>query len=142
MGKKENADIRLGRLELQIMNVVWEKGKATVHDVKEEIGTGRKPAYSTILTMMRKIEAKGYLEHDVENRTFVYRPAISQKDVRHSVLGDILDRLFEGSPSLLMNSLVEQKDISKTELQQIKKLIRETNNEAGALEKKLKNYIK
>jgi BlaI family transcriptional regulator, penicillinase repressor len=127
MIKKKESDIRLGRLELQIMNVVWEKGKATVHDVKEALTRGRKPAYSTILTMMRKIEAKGYLEHDVENRTFIYRPAISQEAVRHSVLGDILDRLFEGSPFLLMNSLVEQKDISKTELIQIQQLIKETN---------------
>jgi BlaI family transcriptional regulator, penicillinase repressor len=126
MIKKKDIDIRLGRLELQIMNVVWEKGMATVHDVKEALADGRKPAYSTILTMMRKIEAKGYLEHDVENRTFIYRPAISQKTVRHSVLGDILDRLFEGSPFLLMNSLVEQKDISKTELIQIQQLIKET----------------
>jgi BlaI family transcriptional regulator, penicillinase repressor len=127
---KKNSDIRLGRLELQIMNVVWEKGKATVHDVKEALGEGRKPAYSTILTMMRKIEAKGYLEHDVENRTFIYRPTISQKAVRHSVLGDILERLFEGSPFLLMNSLVEQKGISEEELMQIQQVIKETKKNA------------
>lgn len=123
--KKENGEIRLGKLELRIMKVVWEMGRATVHDVKEALGKGRKPAYSTILTMMRKIEAKGYLEHDVDNRTYVYRPTISQEDVRHSILGDILDRVFEGSPALLMNCLVEQKDIDKTELEQIKELIRE-----------------
>jgi BlaI family transcriptional regulator, penicillinase repressor len=129
MIKKADGDIRLGRLELQIMNVVWEKGEATVHDVKETLSKGRKPAYSTILTMMRKIEAKGYLEHDVKNRTFVYRPAISRDAVRHSVLGDILDRLFEGSPFLLMNSLVEQKGVSKEELSQIQRLIKEKKNE-------------
>lgn len=125
MVKKNNGNIRLGRLELQIMNVVWEKGKATVHDVKEALGTGRKPAYSTILTMMRKIESKGYLEHDVENRTFVYRPAISQKAARRSILADILERLFEGSPLLMVNSLIEEKDISKNELTQIQQLIKE-----------------
>jgi BlaI family transcriptional regulator, penicillinase repressor len=125
MEKKVNADIRLGKLELQILNVVWEKGKATVHDVKETLGKGRKPAYTTILAMMRKMDAKGYLAHDVEGRTFVYRPAVSQKDVRHSVLGDILDRLFEGSPTLLINSLVEQKGITETDLKQIKKLTKE-----------------
>lgn len=123
--KTEKGEIRLGKLELQIMKVVWQMGRATVHDVKEALGKGRKPAYSTILTMMRKIEAKGYLEHDVDNRTYVYRPTISQEDVRRSVLGDILDRVFEGSPALLMNCLVEQKDISEPELQQIKELIRE-----------------
>ncbi|MBN2419296.1 MAG: BlaI/MecI/CopY family transcriptional regulator [Deltaproteobacteria bacterium] len=122
MGKKVNADIRLGRLELQILNVVWEKGRATVHDVKEVLGKGRKPAYTTILAMMRKMDAKGYLEHDVEGRTFIYRAAISQKDVRYDVLNDILERLFEGSPALMVNSLVEQKGISEEDLEQIKKI--------------------
>jgi predicted transcriptional regulator len=130
MTKQKDSEIRLGRLEMQIMNVVWEKGKATVHDVKDALGKGRKPAYSTILTMMRKIEAKGYLEHDVDNRTYVYRSTISQNVARRSILGDILDRLFDGSPALLLNSLVEQNQVSKEELDQLKKLIEEaTRNE-------------
>jgi predicted transcriptional regulator len=123
--KKGNGEIRLGKLELQIMKVVWKMGRATVHDVKEALGKGRKPAYSTILTMMRKIEAKGYLEHDVDNRTYVYRSTISREDVQRSVLGDVLHRVFEGSPAELMNCLVEREDISEAELRQIKKLIRE-----------------
>lgn len=125
MAKKKDSGIKLGRVELQIMNVVWEKGKATVHDVKDVLGRGRKPAYSTILTMMRKLEAKGYLEHDVDDRTYVYHPTISQQAVRHGVLGDIVDHLFEGKPSLLLNSLVEQNRISEKELKQIQKLIKE-----------------
>lgn len=120
---KKLSDIRLGRLELQIMNVVWDKGLATVHDVKDTISRGRKPAYSTILTMMRKLEAKGYLSHDVDDRTYVYRPTISRQTVRQGVIGDLLDRLFEGSPSLLLNSLVEQNRISEKELREIRKLI-------------------
>jgi len=125
MAKKKIPEIRLGRLELQIMNVVWDQSKATVHDVKEALSRRRKPAYSTILTMMRKLEAKGYLQHDVDERTYVYRPTISRQAVRHSVLGDILNRLFEGSPSLLLTSLVEQNRISETELREIRKLIKE-----------------
>ncbi|MCP4261052.1 MAG: BlaI/MecI/CopY family transcriptional regulator [Planctomycetes bacterium] len=125
MAKKKDSGIKLGRVELQIMNVVWEKGKATVHNVKDVLGRGRKPAYSTILTMMRKLEAKGYLEHDVDDRTYVYRPTISQQAVRHGVLGDIVERLFEGSPSLLLNSLVEQNRMSDKELKKIQKLIKE-----------------
>jgi predicted transcriptional regulator len=124
MAKKDNSEIRLGRLELQIMNVVWDRGKATVHDVKKALSR-RKPAYSTILTMMRKLEAKGYLEHDVDERTYVYRPTISQEAVRHGILGDILDRLFEGSASLLLNSLAEQNRIGEKEQREIQKLIRE-----------------
>jgi predicted transcriptional regulator len=107
------------------MNIVWKKSKATVHDVKDVLGKGRKPAYSTILTMMRKLETKGYLEHDVDDRTYVYRPTISQQAARRGILGDIVDRLFEGSPSLLLNSLVEQNRINEKELKQIQKLIKE-----------------
>ncbi len=125
MVTKKSSEIRLGRLELQIMNIVWEKGNATVHDVKDVLGKGRKPAYSTILTMMRKLEVKGYLEHDVDDRTYIYRPTISQQAARRGILGDIVDRLFEGSPSLLLNSLVEQDHINEKELKQIQKLIKE-----------------
>jgi predicted transcriptional regulator len=124
MANKINSEIRLGRLELLIMNVVWDRGKATVHDVKNALSR-RKPAYSTILTMMRKLEAKGYLEHEVDGRTYVYRPLISQQAVRQGVLGDLVERLFEGSTSLLLTSLVEQNRISKNELRQIRKLIEE-----------------
>jgi predicted transcriptional regulator len=124
MANKINSEIRLGRLELQIMNVVWDKGKATVHDVKNALSR-RKPAYSTILTMMRKLEAKGYLKHEVDGRTYVYLPLISQQAVRHGVLGDLVERLFEGSTSLLLTSLVEQNRISKNELRQIRELIEE-----------------
>jgi BlaI family penicillinase repressor len=124
MANKINSEIRLGKLELQIMNVVWDRGKATVHDVKNALSR-RKPAYSTILTMMRKLEAKGYLEHEVDGRTYVYRPLISQQAVRQGVLGDLVERLFEGSTSLLLTSLVEQNRISKNELRQIRKLIEE-----------------
>ncbi len=124
MANKIKSEIRLGRLELQIMNVVWDRGKATVHDVKNALSR-RKPAYSTILTMMRKLEAKGYLKHEVDGRTYVYRPSISQQAVRHGVLGDVVERLFEGSASLLLTSLVEQNRISENELREIQKLIEE-----------------
>jgi BlaI family penicillinase repressor len=120
---KKPLEIRLGRLGLQIMNVVWDKGKATVYDVKEAISRGRTPAYTTILTMMRKLEAKGYLEHDVDDRTYVYRAAISRQEVRRSLLADLLERVFEGSPSLLVNSLVEQNRVTEEELREIQKLL-------------------
>jgi BlaI family penicillinase repressor len=124
MSKLSNSEIRLGRLELQIMNVVWTCGKATVHDVKDALTRGRKPAYSTILTMMRKLEAKGYLEHEVKERAYIYHPTISRDAVRKGLVGDLVDRLFEGSPSLLLNSLVEQNRISEKELHEIQKLIK------------------
>ncbi len=120
---KKPSEIRLGRLELQIMNVVWDRETASVHDVKDALTQGRKPAYSTILTMMRKLEAKGYLTHEVDDRTFVYRATVSRQTARRSLLGDLLDRVFEGSPALLMSSLVEENRITPEELREIRKLV-------------------
>jgi predicted transcriptional regulator len=121
--RKKPSEIRLGRLELRIMHVVWDRGTATVHDVEQALARERKLAYSTILTMMRKLEAKGYLQHDVQDRTYVYRATISRQVVRRSVVGDLLERLFEGSPALLLSSLVEQDRVSAAQLQEIQKLI-------------------
>ena len=124
MPRKNDPAIRLGRIELQIMKAVWQRSAATVHDVKAALSRGRKkPAYSTILTMMRKLENKGYLEHHVDGRTYVYRSTITHRSVRHNMLGDLLDRLFDGSPQLLVSSLIEQKRISAKELREIRKLI-------------------
>ena len=119
------SEIRLGKLELEIMKVVWQQGSATVQEVLEEISKGRKCAYSTILTMMRKLEAKGYLAHEVRERTFVYKAQVSKGQVRQGVLGDVLERLFEGSPSLLLASLVEQKQINEEEMAEVRRVISE-----------------
>ncbi len=120
---RKPAEIRLGRLELQIMIVVWDQDQATVHDVKEALSQGRKPAYSTILTMMRKLEAKGYLAHEVQDRTYLYRATISRHEVRQSLLGDLLERVFEGSPALLLSSLVEHGRVTDQELREVRKLM-------------------
>ena len=125
MAKRGTAEIRLGKLELQIMNVVWEQGTATVHDVKDALSRGKTPAYTTVLTMMRNLEAKGYLEHEVDGRTFVYQPTLTRATARQSMLSELLERVFDGSPSLLVNSLMKQKRISAKELGRIRELLRE-----------------
>ena len=129
MAKRGTAEIRLGKLELQIMNVVWERGTATVHDVKDALSRGKTPAYTTVLTMMRNLEAKGYLEHEVDGRTFVYQPTLTRATARQSMLSELLERVFDGSPSLLVNSLMKQKRISAKELRRIRDLLRERSTD-------------
>ena len=133
MRKAHKPEIRLGRVELQIMNVVWERSEATVHDVKDALSQGRRRAYSTVLTMMRKLEAKGYLKHDVQGRAYVYLPTITRRAARHSMLRDLLERVFDGSAKLLVTSLVEQRKISPGELAEVRKLIREREGTDGGL---------
>jgi predicted transcriptional regulator len=124
MPKKKHSEIRLGRLETRIMNVVWDRGSATVREVKDALWKSKKLAYSTVLTMMRKLEEKGYLLHDVRDRTYVYRATIDQQDVRRNLLADLVNHLFDGSPSLLVNILLQQDNINDAEVSEIKKLIR------------------
>ena len=125
MTKRNDPEIRLGKLELQIMNVVWDRHQATVHNVKDALSQSRKHAYSTILTMMRKLEQKGYLEHEVRDRTYVYCATIGRQAVRRGLLGDLLERAFDDSPALLLNNLLDHKHVSEDELRQIRKLIAE-----------------
>ena len=131
MAKPDRREIRLGRLELQIMDVVWDRGHATVHDVKDVLGRGRKPAYSTILTMMRKLEQKGYLAHEVQDRTYVYHATVGRQEVRRGMLGDLLERVFEDSPALLLTSLMERRRISEQERRRIHELIRKRGDGNG-----------
>ena len=131
MPKRRDSKIRLGRLELQIMTVVWSRQQASVHDVRDDLASGRGPAYSTILTMMRKLEAKGYLRHEVKDRAFIYHATISREDVRHNAIGDMLERLFNGSPSLLMASLAEQEQLKPKDRQAIRRLLDELAGEKG-----------
>jgi predicted transcriptional regulator len=127
--RNKDAPPQLGRLETLIMNVVWDLGRATVHDVRDSLKRRRRPAYSTILTMMRNLENKGYLKHDLESRKYVYHAVIERQRVRNSVLGDLVQRLFDGSPSLLVNSLLEQEGLTEEEISEIKKLIRDKEKE-------------
>jgi len=123
MAKPRGDDIRLGKLELEIMQVVWRLEQATVQEVKDALASRRERAYSTILTMMRNLEDKGYLRHEVDGRTYVYRPAIERGKVRRGLLGDLIERLFNGSPSLLVNSLVDDGFVNEEELVEIRRLV-------------------
>ena len=89
------------------MEVLWAKGSGTVADVVEGL-TGRVSlAYSTVLTTLRLLETKGYLEHVKDGRAFVYRPVVGREAARDSAISHLVGRFFGGRPELLMLNLVE-----------------------------------
>src|SRR5437867_3726892 len=87
---------RLGDLQLQIMKVLWERSEATVADIHQAL-SARDLAYTTIATMLRKMEERGLVTHRLEGRSFVYRAAVEAGEVSTGMAGDLLDRLFSGS---------------------------------------------
>ena len=118
-------EIRLGRLELDIMKAVWDRNGATVREVQESLSSRPARAYSTILTMMRKLEAKGYLRHEERDRTFTYRALVTRAQVRKSLLADLVDRVFDGSAEQVVSGLIEHRRLSRAELDEIRKTLAE-----------------
>ena len=122
---KKRKPYKLGDVQLELMKVVWAKGQATVREVTETISKKRKMAYSTVLTMLRDLETKGVLVHDIDGRTFVYRPVMSRKRVTTGIIGDIKRRLFDNSASALLAHLLEAEKIAPGELERMKQMIAE-----------------
>jgi len=120
----------LARLELEIMHVVWDKGKATVHEVQDALKEKYPAAYTTFLTMMRRIEQKGFLQHEMheDGKTYVYKPLVSREEVTTSMFQEIYDRLFLGSSERLLsalNALFRKEKMTPEEIQRFRELIAE-----------------
>ena len=111
--------------ELRLMEVLWNKGSATVSDVLEGLKTKPALAYSTVITTLRILETKGYVSHTKEGRAFTYQPLIGRDEARQSAITHLLQRLFEGSPELLVTSLFEDRKISAAEMKRLRALIEE-----------------
>jgi len=107
------------------MKIVWQKRQATVRDVYETLLEHRKIAYTTVMTMMRVLEKKGYVKTHRENRAFVYRPTRPERQVLRSMVREFVDRVFNGSAQPLLVHLVEDRRLSSEELEELERLIRE-----------------
>ncbi len=116
--------VRLGELQLRIMRVLWDAESATVSQVQEQLGRPRL-AYTTVATMLRKMEARGLVDHREEGRRFRYRASVSVDEVSGSVAGDLVDRLFAGSLTEAVRHLLEYREISREELDRLEELIQQ-----------------
>lgn len=113
----------LGETEMEVLHHVWDLGEATVADVRERILEDRDVAYTTVMTVLKKLAEKGYLDYHKEGRSYVYQPAQEPDAVQHSLLQRLMEKVFEGSPSALVQTLVEREDLSENEREEIKALI-------------------
>jgi predicted transcriptional regulator len=113
----------LGDLQHAIMRVLWVRDEATVAEVHAALFDERGLAPTTIATMLRKMEGKGVVAHRVEGRQFVYRPLVSEDQVRSSMVGELLDRLFAGDPAALVSHLVADHDIDEAEVDRLRALL-------------------
>jgi predicted transcriptional regulator len=116
--------IRLGALQLRILRVLWDLEVATVSDVQQRLG--QPPlAYTTVATMLRKMEDRRLVDHCEEERKFHYRAAVSRREVSRSMAGEFIDRLFGGSLTEAVSHLLESREISREEWERLEQLIQQ-----------------
>jgi len=116
--------------ELRLMRVLWTRGHATVGEVVDDLKGPRKPAYNTVLTLLRILERKGFVSHEKAGRAFVYRPLLDRNQARRRAVSQLLSRFFDDSPELLVLNLIEQSQIDGDELRRVKALIDGERKEA------------
>jgi BlaI family penicillinase repressor len=113
----------LSAAQLEIMNVVWNRGEATVADVWKALGSRRKVARSTVLTMLERLQEKGWLYCDEEGHAFRYRATVPREATLGEVVRRLVDTAFGGSAEGLVMALLHDRGVSKEEAKRIKKMI-------------------
>lgn len=115
--------MRINGRQLAIMKVLWDQGEASVGQIQDLLDTDPPLAYSTVSTVLSRMEQKGLIAHRSEDRQFFYRAAVSRSEAGQTIVGEVIDRICDGSPSQLVNHLLETEQVSASELQRIKELI-------------------
>lgn len=121
---------RLGDLQLQILKVLWQRGEASVAEVHEALPNGPDLAYTTVATMLRKMETRGLVIHRADGRTFIYRAAVAEDQVSQGMAEHVLDRLFEGRLADMVSHLLTAREVSRAELARLEQLIAERKRQS------------
>jgi len=119
----ETRTYRLGDLQLRIMKALWDRGEASVADVVQSLGPEAGLAYTTVATMLRKMEARRLVGHRSEGRRFIYRAAVTPDAVTRSMADHVLEHLFEGRLADLVHHLLSTHEVSREELSELERLI-------------------
>ena len=114
-------DIFLTDREADVMRVLWDQGPSVVNQVKEHLADDL--AYTTVLTILRTLEQKGYVKHEEEGRVHRYFPAVKEDAARKSALQHLTGKLFKGSAELLFTHLVADRKLSKDQVQRMRDLL-------------------
>ena len=122
---------RLGRVQWKIMQVLWERRRANAREITEALSRTEPIAHSTVQTLLRKLEAKGAVAHDVEDRTFVFYAQVKQDKVRRGAVRDLVDRVFDSSVTELVSYLLQNERVPREELERIRELIDRQQGKEG-----------
>ncbi len=112
----------LTKAELEIMHIIWQKGKVLVHDILEVMDEP-KPAYNTVSTIVRILEKKGFVSHKAYGKTYEYFPVVAKEDYTRQFMHTVLNNFFDGSFSSMVSFFASEKSISAKEADEILKML-------------------
>jgi len=110
--------------ELDMMNIIWRHGTCSVHQIVEELPGERRLAYTSVSTVVRILEKKGFLESEAEGRTHMYTAAVTKQSYQTKTLDKLVTNLFDGKPSLLVQHLIDSRQLSADEIQELRHSLR------------------
>ena len=113
----------LTEAELRLMDILWQKGPCTVQQVLDALANRPALAYNSVLTTIRILERKGYVEHSKEGRAYVYKPCVERQQATRSEIGHLVNRFFKNSRELLVLNILEERGIDAQELQHLRDLL-------------------
>jgi len=119
----------LGELQRAVLEIVWERGDVSVHDVLRRLDHRKKLAYTTALTVLQKLEKAGWLEHRSEGKSYIYTPAVSREQAGAGSVRGFLSRVFEGDAVAMFQHLIRESDLSDDELRELRRMIDEKRKE-------------
>lgn len=122
---------RMGRVQLKIMQILWGKGRANAREITEALNLDQPTAHSTVQTLLRKLEEKGSIAHEIIDRTFVFHPLVEEDGVAQTATRELVERVFGGSAAGLVAYLLKKERISRKELDGIRKLIEDKSPKQG-----------
>ena len=108
------------------MLVLWKKGRATAREITETLNQDERIAHSTVQTLLRGLERKGAVTHDVRSRTFIYLPLKNQEKARGNAAHEVIDRLFDKSPGELISYLLTHEQVTPREREQIRAILEQS----------------
>ena len=124
-GSRRNRITGMGELQLAVVDALIELGEGTVYDVLDQFPESERPRYNTVMTVLRALEHKGLARHDTQDRAFVFRPTAEAYRVREGVLRDVVDRVFGGSPTRLMATLLREESVTPEVLDELREMLDE-----------------
>ena len=127
------ADVQFTDRELDLMSVLWRLGSGTVAEVREQLPD--EAGYTSVLKILQVLEAKGHVRHEEEGRAYRYFPTVAPEDAGRSALGRVVDKIFHGSAELTLARLVEERPISRGELERMRRILDELARDQGGGER-------